>query len=410
MNTESSEIESEIDDVPAPAKKPPRAGAAMAFLAFIFALTALAGTAWMWWQDELAREQGDDRVITEIARLERAHSEFSLKLKQAGEEMESLVDDDSSAKFDALDKRLDAGDVQLDSLDQSVRDQIALSRSLQAAAEFMQGRLLAVEAAVAGLSSNELDAGGELDLAEIDYLLRLASERLKLFSDPLAADTALEIADLHLAAMDNPMYLGVRQDIAVARRELAAVDLPDHVEITGRLDTIQEAIALLPFRGEVAVNQDSSPAMETGWWAKVKGAFSNLVTVRRSTAEENERISLEDKDLIRQRLWLQLELAHLALMRREQGTFRNSLEGARHMLSTWFETPDGGYQAALRGIDELLALKIEADVPDISAPWTSLRLVREGRPRPVSAPSAAVQAEPAVDLPTEQQEPGEDPE
>lgn len=379
MNTDISEIDSEIKDSPAPEKKPRRRGSALALLALIFAFAALAGTAWMWWQDELAREQGDDPVFAEIARLESADSELSLKLKQVLGQLESLADQDSSAQFAALHKRLDADSVQVESLDQTIRDQLALSRSLQAAAESMQGRLLATEAALAGISAPELDAGGELDLAEVDYLLRLASERLNLFSDPVAADQALEIADMHLAALDNPMYLGVRQDIATARGALAAVNMPDYLDIISQLETIQEFTALLPLRGSVPVSQESELEVETGWWKKVKSVFSNLVTIRRSTAGANERITLEDKDYIRQRLWLQLEIVHLSLMRREQGAFKHSLEQVRETLSTWFDSGDGAYPSAIRGIDELLALEIEVDVPDISAPWATLRLVREGR-------------------------------
>ena len=379
MNTDISEIDSEIKDSPAPEKKPRRGGSALALLAFIFAFAALAGTAWMWWQDELAREQGDDPVSAVIARLESADSELSLKLKQVLGQLESLADQDSNAQFAALYKRLDADSVQVESLDQTIRDQLALSRSLQAAAESMQGRLLATEAALAGMSAPELDAGGELDLAEVDYLLRLASERLNLFSDPVAADQALEIADMHLAALDNPMYLGVRQEIATARGALAAVNMPDYLDIISQLETIQEFTALLPLRGSVPVSQESELEVETGWWKKVKSVFSNLVTIRRSTAGANERITLEDKDYIRQRLWLQLEIAHLSLMRREQGAFKHSLEQVRATLSTWFDSGDGAYPSAIRGIDELLALEIEVDVPDIGAPWATLRLVREGR-------------------------------
>jgi uncharacterized protein HemX len=71
VNTDISEIDSEIDDMPAKEKKSRRGGSALALLAFIFALAALAGTAWMWWQDEMAGEQDDDRVFAEIARLGR---------------------------------------------------------------------------------------------------------------------------------------------------------------------------------------------------------------------------------------------------------------------------------------------------------------------------------------------------
>ncbi len=374
-----SEIESEIDASPEQEKKARRGGSALALLAFIFALAALAGTAWMWWQDEMVSEQGDDPVFAEIARLGSADSELSLKLRQVLEQMESLADNDSSAQIAALHKRLEADSAQVESLDQTIRDQLALSRSLQAAAESMQGRLLATEAALAGMSSPELDAGGELDLAEVDYLLRLANERLKLFSDPVAADQALEIADMHLAAMDDPMYLGVRKEIATARGELAAVNMPDYLGIISQLETIQEFTALAPLWGSVPVSQESEVVVETGWWEKVKSVFSHLITIRRSTAGANERISLEDKDYIRQRLWLQLEIAHLSLMRREQGAFKHSLEQARETLLTWFDSGDGAYQSAISGIDELLALEIEVDVPDISAPWATIRLVRESR-------------------------------
>jgi uncharacterized protein HemX len=176
------------------------------------------------------------------------------------------------------------------------------------------------------------------------------------------------------------------------------------VAITSQLDTIQKFTASLPFRGSAPVSQESEPVAETGWWEKVKGVFSNLVTIRRSTAEENKRISLEDKDYIRQRLWLQLEIAHLSLMRREQGAFRKSLEQVRETLSTWFDSGDSDYQSANSGIDELLALEIEVDVPDISTPWATLRLVQQGQPRPAPASSAVAPLEPAVDLPKEQQD------
>jgi len=403
VNTDISEIDSKIDDFTAEEQKPRPRRSVLAFLAFILSLTALAGTAWMWWQDEIARGQDDSRVFTELARLESADSELSLKLNQARGEIESLADDDSSAQIAALHKRLEKGGAQVDSLDQTIKDQLALSRSLQSAAESMQVRLLAAEAALAGMSSKELDAGGELDLAEVDYLLRLANERLKLFSDPAAADQALEIADMHLAAMNNPMYLGVRQEIAGARRELAEVSIPDYVGITAQLDSIQQSIVDLPFRGEAPARQESETAAEMGWWEKVKNVFSNLVTIRHSTKEESRRISLEDKDYIRQRLWLQLEIAHLSLMRREQKAFGNTLERVRETLSTWFDPEDSTYEAVNRGIDELLALKIDVDVPDINAPWATLRLVQGSQPKPappVAAPSAITN--PAIDSSAEQ--------
>jgi uncharacterized protein HemX len=412
VNSENSDIETDTPEIPeipeipveeiskekTPAEEPGtgetvavrsnsrRGGSALALFAFLFALAALAGTGWMWWQDQASIEQEEKRIYTEIARLESSDSELSLKLSQIRNEMDSLAAGDVGAEFEAMQKRLQADRSKMGSVEQAIDDQLKLSRSLQAAAESMQGRLVATEAALTGMSTRELDAGGELDIAEVDYLLRLANERLQLFSDPVAADQALEVADMHLSALDNPMYLGVRQDIAAARRDLAAVNIPDYLEISSQLDSLQTAIATLPFRGVAPVTTSTAEAEGDGWWGKVKSVFSNLVTVRRSTDEENERISLQDKDYIRQRVWLQLEIAHLSLMRRDQQAFRTSLRRVQESLSAWFDSDDNRFETVEQGIDGLLALEVQVDVPDITAPWSTLRLLRASRSRPVPAP------------------------
>jgi uroporphyrin-3 C-methyltransferase len=402
VNTEISEIESEtpetspeeteIKETKPDKSQPRRGGSALSFLAFIFSLAALAGAGWMWWQDQASTGQEEQRMFAEITRLESSDSELSLKLSQIRDELNSLAAGDVGAEFEVMQRHLEADRSKLDQVEQAISEQLALSRSLQAAADSMHGRLAAAEAVVTGMSTRELDAGGELDIAEVDYLLRLANERLKLFSDPMAAEQALEVADMHLAALDNPMYLGVRQDIAAARRDLASVNIPDYMELTSRLDSIQEEIASLPVRGATPATTASEQAAGDGWWEKVKGVFSNLVTVRRSTDEENQRISLQDKDFIRQRVWLQLEIAHLSLMRRDQEAFRASLKRVQESLSTWFDTGDSTYQTVKQGIDGLMTIEVQVDVPDITAPWSTLRMLRANQARSAPAPAPQQQA------------------
>jgi len=398
VNTDIAEIDNEINESPPQKEKSPRSGGGLAFLALLVSFAALAGAGWMWWQGQSSQPDAEDTLSTEIARLNNASSELSSKLKQLQDRVGDLPSSDNSAMLNTLDSRLKSSVAEIDRLEQSVAEQMALSRSVQAAAQSMQGRLLSVEAAVAGVASRELDAGGDLDLAEVDYLLRLANERLKLFSDPVAADEALELADIHLEALNNPMYLGVRQEIASARRALADVSVPDYFEISSEIDSIQSSLANLPFGDEVQVPIEQPVGdAEPGWWEKLKGVFSGLVTVRRSTEQENERISLQDRDYVRQRLWLQLEVAHLSLMRRDQKAFRQALQEVRRTLETWFDDNNADYQSVQAQLQALENLAIEVTVPDINQPWATLRLLREGRPRPVPAGSSS----PAADAPTE---------
>jgi uroporphyrin-3 C-methyltransferase len=389
---ENPPAETEIKETKEEQSLPRRGGSVLSFFAFLFSLAALAGAGWIWWQDQASTGQEEKKLFAEITRLEGSDSELSLKLSQIRSEMDSLAAGDVGAEFEAMQKRLEADRSKMNSVEQAVSKQLTLSRSLQSATDSIQGRLVAAEAALTGLTTRELDAGGELDIAEVDYLLRLANERLQLFSDPAAADQALELADMHLAALDNPMYLGVRQDIAAGRRDLASVKIPDYLEISSQLDSIQNEVASLPLHGASVATPSSGEEDGDGWWQKVKNVFSNLVTVRRSTDLENQRISLQDTDYIRQRVWLQLEIAHLSLMRRDQKAFRASLERVQESLSTWFDASNSSYQTVKQGIDGLIALDVQVDVPDITAPWLSLRLLRATQTRPTPAPQQQIPA------------------
>lgn len=367
---------------------PTRRGGVLALLAFVFSIAALAGTGWIWWQDRVAVDPQEQRVAGALSRLENADGELAQKLQRVREEVSAWAESDVGAELSVLQSQFEADRRKLEAAETAIGEQLALARSMQAEASQIRGRLVAAETALADLATQELNARSELDIAEVDYLLRLANERLKLFADPVAADEALEVADMHLAAMDDPMYLTVRQDIATARRSLATVDIPDYLQIASDLDAIQERVAGLSFPGEEPPAAASDAVEDEGWWAKLKGVFSGLVTVRRSTDRENQRISLEDKDFIRQRIWLQLEVAHLSLMRRDEPGFRKSLDRVERSLDDWFDTSDSGYQAVMQGISDLKALQIRVDMPDISAPWSTLRMLRDSRVKPAPAPQS----------------------
>jgi uncharacterized protein HemX len=393
-----------------PGAAPKKRGGFTGFLALLLALVALALAGWNWWTAQDGG-QGESRMLSEVARLQAGDEELSLKITQLREQLDRLASGDVSAEFEALQRRLETDRAQMVEVERVMQEQLALSRSLQAATESVQGRLQAAEAAVSGLSTRELDAGGELDLAEVDYLLRLANERLRLFSDPEAADQALEVADMHLAALDNPMYLGVRQEIAAARRDLAEVSLPPYLEIGQRLDAVQAAIPSLTFaedESEAAASTGGEPVGDD-WWSKTKDTFSSLVTVRRTTGEEGQRLSLEDKDFIRQRAWLQVEIAHLALMRRDQQAFHDALERVDETLQAWFAPGTQAFASVAAEVESLSGLQIEVEVPDITGPWSTLRLLRSSAPpapraEPVAAGAESEAAE--EDTPADADEPG----
>ena len=97
-------------------------------------------------------------------------------------------------------------------------------------------------------------------------------------------------------------------------------------------------------------------------------------------------LSLEDKDYVRQGLWLQLESARLAVMRTDAMAWQASLQRAADTLAARFEQRSGLVAGAISEIRDLQQVQVAAEMPDISAPWAQLRLLREGRAEAVVVP------------------------
>jgi uroporphyrin-3 C-methyltransferase len=272
----------------------------------------------------------------------------------------------------------------------------------------MQARLIAAEAAAVARPPSRPDTAQQLDLAEVGYLLRLAPERLALFHDLRSADQALELADARLQAMDNPMHIALRQQIADARRALSATSVPNPVAISADLDAVQANLAGLTFGGEAGAVQaatETAPA-EIGWWARLKRSMASLVTVRRQTEEANSRLTLDDKDMLRQGLWLQVEGARLALMRHDQAGWQDTLGRAMAALDRWFDEASPEYRAVYSELERLLQLSISPDLPDITGPWAQLEILRQLSPMPESS-RAEPESDPGDPVPAEETVPVE---
>ena len=277
-------------------------------------------------------------------------------------------------------------------------DQASIS-AMQGSVRSLEQRLSATESGLISVAASSQNSSVELNIAEIDFLLRTASQRLSLFSDPAAADLALLAADIQLEALNDPMFLSVRQRIATARQTLAALPVIDHVQITAQITDLQSKIPGLPFRGEPEPQDQAELPDDVGWWASFKHTMSSLVTVRRRVPEDQSLLSLEDKDYLRQGLWLQLESARLALMRSDASGWNGSLDRLSDTVEQFFQNDSSGVQALLIEITALKQVNIAPQMPDISAPWAKLRQLRDSRRLLQS--TTPVETAPVEDIPVE---------
>ncbi len=359
-------------------RKPVSSGKSIAILALLVAFAAVSATGWQWWLS-LSDDPDAGAQQEAITGLQDAQQRLASSVASFEAQLDTVELPIEASELSARHERLKSVEQQIANVvGQSGEDKASIN-TVQGSVRSIEQRLSAAESGLISVAASSQNSSVELDIAEIDFLLRTGSERLHLFSDPVAADLALQAADVQLEALNDPMFLSVRQRIATARQALAAIPKIDRVQLSSQLTALQSKTADLPFRGESTAAPEPELPVDAGWWESFKQTLASLVTVKRRVPEDQGLLSLDDKDYLRQGLWLQVESARLALMRNDSDIYLASLNRVSDTIEQFFHNGSPDVQAALLEVEALRQENIAAEMPDISGPWTQLRQLRDSR-------------------------------
>jgi len=220
-------------------------------------------------------------------------------------------------------------------------------------------------------------------LAEVEYLLRIANQRLQLQRDVDTAEQALKAADQRLHDLADPHFLSVREQIA---RDIEAVQAVPAVDIEGVSLSLSAALAGID-QLSVAGSR-YQPAGETEPEASTRATISDWRELPRllwSTLSGLFRIREHDKPVtpmlapqreyfLRENLRLQLSAARLALLRDDSVQYQVILTTAQDWLNAYFAGDDGKVNDLVSQLEQLKAINTVPQLPDISG---SLRVLRQ---------------------------------
>lgn len=327
------------------AAAPTRGGKTISFhlnVALVLALIALMLIGWEWLDTRQRMRRMEYDLARRVAEMSGVNKESNAIALQSRQDTRNLAQ-----QLNLLDQRVT----------QSQNQQIALEAMYQ---EFSRNR-------------------EDWTLAEIEQILTIASQQLILAGDVKAALIALQAADSRLQQMDKPQWYGVRKAMNADMERLRALPYVDVTGVSFKIDALIQRVDTLPvLPGAPSRPQRAHREQQTegGWRNLFSEAWNDLkqmVRIRDMGKREVPLLSPTQTFFLRENLKLRLLTARIALMQRDQASFKADIDAASSWLAEYFDTRDPAVMAAQATLKQLGQLAVTVDVGDLSLSLNAVR-------------------------------------
>lgn len=265
----------------------------------------------------------------------------------------------------------------------------------QAALKESQGRIGDLEARVADTQEQRValeEMYRELSrsaddrlLSEVEQLLVLASQQLQLAGNVRAALVALQAADQRLARAEKLAATPLRRAITQDMDRLKAVPQVDTVGLAVKLDGLIAQTDSLPLiisetmpiarASRLRADESGMTRAARDLWDEMKG----LVRIRELDTPDAALLSPQQAYFLRENLKLRLLSARVALLARDEASFREDVRLSQAWISKYFDTKSRATATALGALKQVADSPVSIAVPDINASLAAVRTARAAR-------------------------------
>ena len=219
-------------------------------------------------------------------------------------------------------------------------------------------------------------------IAEAEYLLRLANQRLNLEKDWQGSLAILIAADNILAETQNPQLDSIRGILAKEIITLRAVPAVDITGAVSRIQAVQEQVTQLEWMPrtlpkETPVVETSDDKVELNAWdkflAKAWKGLGSIVRIRENDKALPAPLTPDQHYYLQQNMQLMLEQAQVALVRQQADLYLHSINRTQAWLSEFVRSETAQAEALQETLSELSQWQVAPTFPDISGSLLELR-------------------------------------
>jgi uroporphyrin-III C-methyltransferase len=289
----------------------------------------------------------------------------------------------------------DAALAQAKARDSDQTGEIFESRAKLALLETRMAELQTQQASLEALYRDIAPSRDEILLDEIEQMLLLATQQLSLAANVPAALTALQMADARLAGTNRAQLTPLRRAIAKDMERLKAIPTVDVPGVALKLDRALATIDMLPLAQDERLPEPAPvqvPRDEPAWLAFLRSAWNDmrsLVRIEVSDRPAAPLVSPSQQYFLRENLRLRLLSARVALLSRDEASFKDDIVAANAWVKKYFDMRAKPVQALTATLAQLVTTVIPADLPDVNDSILALRAVKAGREHRAEAGSAS---------------------
>jgi uroporphyrin-III C-methyltransferase len=325
---------------------PPRAQPVLAWIAFVLAALALLAALGFAWHQHDRWQQMELQLARRIGDFDAATREARTAAKAASEALTDL-----QTRLLTMESRAT----------ETQNQQLALTAMYQELARSQDERIA----------------------ADIEQTLLLAQQQLQMAGNVRAALLGLEAAETRLTQLGKPQFAGLRSVLLQDIERLKLLPAADIEGISARLEVLIQSVDRLKPESDTEPRPPSASRTSVGtvdtltkFSQEAWNEFKELVRIRRLDHPEQALLTPSQNYFLRQNLKLRLLSARLALLQRDENSFRADIGAAQDWITRYFSRQDEASKAFLASLEDLRGAPVALKDAQISA---SLRAVQQTR-------------------------------
>ena len=262
-------------------------------------------------------------------------------------------------------------------------------REMQEDIERLSTQTKALQNTITDLHQQQSGNNEDWALAEVEYLLIIATHRILLEQDVETALAAMNAGLLRIESMSNPDLVPLREQLVSDINNLKAVNTVDIAGLSIYLADLIDRANKLPTRktvtsdvgnGEMEITmQNSSDSGQNNFMSSIWRELKSLIVIKK-TGEVKQELLLPDQEyFLYQNLRLELENARLSVLKHDTENFRTSIALTMNWLNQYFDVSDNGVMNVLDTLKQMSTVKLDPELPDINSSLETLRALIHSR-------------------------------